>query len=183
MPPSVRRAAILAALWSSLPLLVGCAATPARGGLRYSARPGAGWTETGPGRLSTEMLGATVFVDLHARDARLEVAFENPTDRAVEVRLGPEATRKPDAAIGEFQPRRLDRSHVEGATDFLPYLTMQPVQVEPGFRTLFALDSPLGRDPSIGQFLVLVIEVRAGGRFERRLLPLQATNAADERGS
>jgi hypothetical protein len=123
------------------------------------------------------MLGTTVVVETHAHDLRLEVAVENPTTRAVEVRLGPEATRKPDAAIGEYQPRRLDHSRVEGAGDFAPYLSMQPVQVEPGFRTLFALDSPLGREPSIGHYLVLVVEVRAAGRSERRLLPLQATNS------
>jgi hypothetical protein len=173
--PSVRFAATPAV--ALLSMLVGCAGS-ARSGLHFSARPDASWSETGPGRYSTAMLGAAVVVDLHADDPGIEIAVENPTQRAVEVRLGPEATRTPDAAIGEYQPRRLDRSRVEGASDFAPYLTMQPVQVEPGIRTLFALDNPLGRDPSIGQYLVLVVEIRAQGRFERRLLPLQATNTS-----
>ena len=60
----------------------------------------------------------------------------------------------------------------------VPYVSMQPAEIRTGWRGTFFLDSPLGRDPTIGQQVQLVLEVRdAKGGFERRLLSLVATNA------
>ena len=49
--------------------------------------------------------------------------------------------------------------------------------VESGWRASFYLDSPLGREPSYGQYFVMTVEARlASGDVERRSLPLVATN-------
>src|SRR5262245_39631535 len=161
----------------ALLLCAGCRTPPQRSGLHYEVREASGWTRAAAGRWTAPAAGAALCVDLHPTELRLEVRLENPTPGRLTVRLGPQTTRDPDAAIGELQHQRLDPVRREGTTAFLPYLSMQAIEVEPGTVVTFFLDSPLGREPSIGQYFVLVVDVQGEGRGHARLLlPLQATN-------
>ena len=165
-------------LFTTLAVLSACSTPPPTAWLRYEAADPNGWMLEGDGRLSVTLLGARLLVDLHQQQTRVELIVENGTTQDLEVRVGPEATRAPTAAIGELLRRPLDRGHGEEVPEFVPYLSMQRAEVRANWRGVFDLDSPLGREPTIGQYLVLVIEVRDGkGGFERRLLPLVATNA------
>jgi hypothetical protein len=158
-------------------LLASCRTPPQRSALHYEARDATGWTRAGTGRWTAPAAGGALSVDLHPTELRLELRLENPTPGRLTVRLGPQTTRDPDAAIGELQHRRLDPARREGTTAFLPYLSMQAIDVEPGTAVTFWLDSPLGREPSIGQYFVLVVDVQGEGHAHARLmLPLQATN-------
>ena len=60
--------------------------------------------------------------------------------------------------------------------DFAPYRSLDRVEIPDQWRTTFFLDNPLGREPTVGQYIVLVLEVWRGGEFARRRLPLVATN-------
>lgn len=158
-------------------LLSACRAPAPAAGLRYEARPVTGWTAAGDGRWTTTAFGAAIAVELPPREPRVELSIDNPTAQRLTVRLGPEVTRTPSAAIGEVQFRLRDRARAEGATDYLPYVSMQPVALDAGHRAAFYLDSPIGRDPAIGQYFVLVVELQTpAGERQRHLLPLCATN-------
>lgn len=164
------------ALLSPLLLLCACVgnrAGKATGGLHYEARQADGWSEVRSGEVATSALGATVRALLHPTESRLELRVENPTAARLDVRVGPEATRSSSAAIGEVQHRRLDGARGEGTTDFLPYLSMQPTEIAPGEQAAFFLDNPLGREPALGHYFVLVVELQSPqGVRQRRLLPL-----------
>jgi len=162
----------------ALLLAAGCRTPPQRsGGLHYEVREATAWTHAGAGRWTAAAAGGALSVDLHPSELRLEVRLENPSAGRLTVRLGPQTTRDPSAAIGELQHQRLDPARREGTTAFLPYLSMQAIEVEPGTAVTFWLDSPLGREPSIGQYFVLVVDVQGESRGHARLsLPLQATN-------
>ena len=169
-------------LFAVLALLAACAALPPQPWLRYVARDPAGWTAGEHGRLMTTLLGAAIAVDLHERETRVDLIVENSTGGDLVVRLGAETTQAPTAAIGEVQRRRLDQARAEDVPEIVPYVSMQPAEVRTGFRATFALDNPLGREPTIGQYFVLVVEARdSKGGLERRLLPLTATNAGPSR--
>ena len=164
-------------LWVPL-LLLGCTTPPPKAWLRYEAQDLKGWQAEGDGRLGTVMLGARVGIDLYKRDTRIEVTVENGTPGDLKVMVGPEALQTPTAAIGDLGRRPLGQSRGEDVPQMVPYVSMQPAEIRTGWRGTFYLDSPLGRDPTIGQQVQLVLEVRdAKGGFERRLLSLVATNA------
>jgi hypothetical protein len=144
-------------------LLVACNTSPTRTGLRFEVTDADRWTPGADGKWSCSLLGARCAI--------------NPTPAPIELRVGPEATRNPTAAIGEMRVLPLGKMPVENVPDYQPYVAQKPVSVPNGSRATFYLDTPLGREPTVGQYLVLVIEARderAG--FERRLLSLVATN-------
>ena len=54
-----------------------------------------------------------------------------------------------------------------------PYVSMQPLSIDAGWRATFYLDRPLGRDVQLGQYFVLGVECEsAAGDRVRRVLPL-----------
>ena len=174
-----------------------CSSLPSRAFLRYSAvdkevrdwQPvgaGAG-TATGTGtttptgqhsprRWTTTALGVTFEVDLDANGTRIQVSGQNRSGRSIEVAVGSESTRGSDIAVGELQKRPVDRLAAEGVPDFAPYRSLERTEVPAAWRAEFFLDSPLGREPTVGQYIVLVLEVWRGEEFARRRLPLIATN-------
>jgi hypothetical protein len=159
-------------------LFAACNTSPPTAWLRYEPQDLTGWQSAGDGMVTTTMLGARVDVDLKKRDTRIELAIENDTGGDLRVRVGPEASQAPTAAIGELRRRRIDQTRAEDVRDFVPYVSMQSEVLTTGFSGTFFLDCPLGREPTIGQQIQLVLEVRnAKNGFERRLLSLVATNA------
>lgn len=146
--------------------------------LRYEPTGAHVWESTGDGRLATTMHGCRVEVDLHDTQTRVELIAPNSSGQDLEFRVGPDAAGDPQTAIGEVQRRPLDNKPGEEVLDYVPYVPMQRMEVRHGWRAIFALDSPLGREPAMGQYFVLVVECRdPKGALERRLLPLTATNA------
>ncbi len=161
-----------------LALLVACNTPPPRPWLRFEPDGKHDWT-TGSGDVLVGRLhGADVAIDLNRTETRVQVTVTNGTGAPLELRMGPEAGRAPRASIGQVLMRPVDGPPGAAGPDMVPYNTMQPMVVEPGFRGTFYLDSPLGRDPVLGQFFVLTVEARnKAGDVDRRRLPLIATNA------
>ena len=160
-------------------LLAACHTPAPKAWLRFEQDGPTNWTVRGAGAYETQAHGARLQLDLHRAQARIAVAVENASTQPVEVRVGPEATLT-RLAIGEVLLRSIDGSAGVGDPR-LPYTSMQPLTIAPGWRGTIDLDLPLGRDPQqgmYGQYLVLTVEVRnAAGVCERRTLPLVATNA------
>ncbi len=156
---------------------VACRAPQVRSNLHYQPAPATGWRELSDGHLAQSQQGVAIEVTMAADAPQLELSFVNDAPTRVVVRLGPESMRAASTAIGEVQLRHVDRARHDGTTDYLPYLAMQDFEIPPGGRAVFYLDSPLGRDPLLGQYFVLAIELRReGAPMMRSLLPLQATN-------
>ena len=80
--------------------------------------------------------------------------------------------------ITGFSALSLQPTAGAGAPDYVPYTSRQDVRVEAGWRAVFHLDSPLGREPSYGQFFVCDIEVGSAGAVERCALPVVVAHAA-----
>jgi len=160
--------------------LAACSSGPPKPWLRFTAEDPKGWEKGADGRLTTEVLGTSLQADLHTLDPRIGLQVDNHSGGDVAIRIGPEATQSPTASIGDLRRRPLDQSRGEDVTkDYVPYVAMQSVELRNGWRASFELNHPLGREPSIGQYLVLVIEVHdAKGAVDRRYLPLVATNVA-----
>src|SRR5262245_50094051 len=91
-----------------------CRTPPQRSALHYEARDPTGWASAGAGRWTAGAAGGALRVDLQADELRLEIRLENPTAGRLTVRLGPQTTRDPTAAIGELQNKRLDPAGREG---------------------------------------------------------------------
>lgn len=158
-------------------LLAACNTPPPRPWLRFQPSGQHDWTVGADGLLVARLHGADVALDLNRTQTRVQVTVQNTSGRPVEMRMGPEAAA-PRGAIGEVLLRAVDGPPGAAGPDMLPYNSMQPIAVESGWRGTFFLDSPLGRDPVLGQYMVLTVEARdAAGRVERRRLPLLATNA------
>lgn len=113
----------------------------------------------------------------HPRRLLLEVTVDNPGDQDLEVRIGVQGPA-PTWAVGEVrrQPPRATRG--EGMVRAQPYLAHAPLRLDRGWRAWFELDGLLEREPTIGHYLVLEIEVGVVGQAvrERRLLPMVASN-------
>lgn len=153
-----------------------CNTPPPRPWLRYQPSGPTTWVADGT-VLTGTFHGAPVTLDLGRRQTRVQVEVRNTTSAPIEFRMGPEGA-SPLGAIGEVKLRPLAGLPGVGGPDIFPYNAMQAVVVEPGWCGWFYLDTPLGRDPSLGQFFVLTVEGRdAAGNCERRNLPLVATNA------
>ncbi|MGE3174724.1 MAG: hypothetical protein AB7O97_18980 [Planctomycetota bacterium] len=153
--------------------------------LHYAAQPTEDFTDLAGGRLQARVGGLDVRVVLAPTAPHIELTVANPDRRTVRVRLGPQAVRDRTAAIGEVQHRPLGRPPGsplgEGRSDFLPFLSMQDMAVEPQTEAVFYVDHPLGTEPAVGQYLVLVLEVDGAAGRDRRLLPLVVTNVGDPR--
>jgi hypothetical protein len=123
------------------------------------------------------MHGADLALDLNRTQTRIQVEVQNRSGEALEVRMGPEGTVTMNA-IGEVLLRQIDAAPGQGGPDMLNYTTMQRTTVEPNWRGVFYIDSPLGREIGIGTFVVFTVEVRnQKGDVERRRMPMLATNA------
>lgn len=182
--PRIPRSVSVALLFSLAAAIASCRAPQQRANLHY--RPAAidGWRNLGAGRYGQSLNGVAIEVSMPADAPQLELSLVNEADGGVVVRLGPDAMRAGTTAIGEVQLRHADRGRQDGTTDYLPYLAMQDFEIPPGGRAVFYLDSPLGREPALGQYFVLVIELRRDrARLVRSLLPMQATNVPEQPSS
>lgn len=173
---SVRRPAHLAfsALVGCIALAAAaCHAPPPRPWLRYELAGPTEFTPRGEGVYGGSAFGADIAVDLSQPGTRIQVVVENPGTETVTLRIGPNASA-PRAAIGELLLRPLSGA-AGGGPDTRAYAALQPIAVEGGWRATFYLDSPLGREPQLGQYLVLVVEAaNEKGEQVRRQLPVVA---------
>jgi hypothetical protein len=158
-------------------LVVACGTPPPRPWLRYQQDGPTTWATNADGLYSGRLLGADVTMDLGKKQTRVEIVVQNGSPAPVEFRIGPDGGQ-PRVAIGEVLLRPLAGPASTGGPAMQPYNAQQPLVVEPGWRATFYLDSPLGREPVLGQYFVLAVEARnqAGGS-DRRTLPLKAVNA------
>lgn len=161
--------------------LAACTIDPPRYPMCYAPAGAApDWTRIADGKFATELMGAKVEVDLSGSSTRIVATVDNATDRELEIRLGGEGTPR-DVQIGETLRRAIDRDPGTVGPDYEPYSSFQPLPVGAGVRAVFYVDTPLGRDPSYGQYFVFTIEARAASRpVERRSLPLTANHVADQ---
>jgi hypothetical protein len=154
-------------------LLAACGTPPPRAWLRFQQDGRTNWLLQ-DGTYVASLHGAELRLDLNRTQTRIEMAVVNSSAAPIEVRVGAEASQR-EVAVGEVLRRPLSGV---GGPPTEPYNTMQAVVVEPAWRATIYLDAPLGRDPIVGQFFVLTVEVRnTAGDVERRSLPLVATNA------
>lgn len=137
--------------------------------LRYRAEGSGDWNAEGTGQYAAHALGGRCRIDLGRGDTRIHVVVENPTESVLHVATGTESARALLDAIGDCRLGSLDGQR-EPVHDYQPYRSLEQLEVEPGWRIDFFLDRPLGRAPTLGQYLVLLLEVRRGD--ERRLLQL-----------
>ncbi|MBL9079119.1 MAG: hypothetical protein JNL08_16575 [Planctomycetes bacterium] len=162
-------------------VLVGLAACgtppPPRPWLRYQQDGPTTWGTNPNGLHAGNLHGAEVTIDLGRQQTRVQITIDNRGPAPVEFRIGPEGGA-PRVAIGEVLLRQLDAPSGLGGPPIQPYTAQQPLAVESGWRATFYLDSPLGREPVLGQYFVLSVEARsAAGANERRTLPLRAIHA------
>jgi hypothetical protein len=152
-----------------------CQAAPSRFRFEPAAGQIAGATVVARDLVRTTLAGAPVEIDLSGRQARITVAVQNATTGELEVRMGMRAAAA-RGAIGEVLQRPLSAAATvarAGRSEYVPYESMQPFVVRAQSRASFHLDTPLGRQPTYGQFLVLELEGRTvGGAGERRSIPL-----------
>lgn len=154
-----------------------CNTPPPQPWLRYEPTDKQAWAGGADGTWLTRLHGADVVLDLNRTQTRIQVTVSNSSSAPLEVRMGAEAAR-PSGAIGEVLLRVIDGAGSVGGPEMQPYTTMQRTTVDPGWRAIFYIDSPLGRDPVLGQFFVFTVEGRDGtGATERRSMSLRATNA------
>jgi hypothetical protein len=158
-------------------VVAACNTPPPQPWLRFEPAGPHPWTRGPEGQWMARFHGADVAIDLNLTQTRVQVTVVNNSGAAVEMRMGPEAA-SPSGAIGDVLLRPLDAPPGISGADPLPYNSMQAMLVEHGWRAVFHLDAPLGREPVLGQYFVLTVEARdQAGRLERRSLPLVATNA------
>ena len=164
-----------------LALLAACNSPLPDGRLRFWPEDPRDWSETGAGQLVTTALGARCSIDLNRRDTRIWLVVDNEAGPTLSVAVGAESARDSTPAVGERRLRPVDSDQLESVRDFVPYRSLQAIEIEAGWRAEFFLDNPLGREPTTGTYLVLVLEVRAGENLQRRLLPLVASRPASPR--
>ncbi len=157
-----------------LVLLTACNTPPPRPWLRYEPAGPHSFANGPNGCWITRLHGVAVSLDLMQVETRAQVTVHNRTAAPIEMRMGPEATSS-YAAIGTVLLRQIEGP--VGGPDTVPYNSMQAQVVDAGWRGTFHLDTPLGREPGVGQYFVLTIEGRdAKGQVERISMPLCATN-------
>jgi hypothetical protein len=155
--------------------LAACQTPPPRPWLRYQQDGPTQWATDSSGRYAGRMHGADVTIDLGKKQTRVEIVIDNASAAPVEFRVGPDGGQ-PRQAIGEVLLRQAGAP--AGSDGMQPYRSMQPFAVPAGWRATFYLDSPLGRDPVLGQYFVLAVEASdATGTNERRTLPLRAVTS------
>ncbi|GAB4148492.1 MAG: hypothetical protein Fur0037_16820 [Planctomycetota bacterium] len=158
--------------------LASCRATSPRSNLRFAAASSKGFAEQPDGRLRADLGQIAFFVDLAARSTRIEVTAENGGKTEAEIRIGADGASR-TAAIGEVWRRPIASGRGEDVPDAIPYRANDPLALDSGWRAVFFLDSPTGRDIVLGQQILLLIETRdaATGLHDHLTLPLVATNA------
>ena len=154
---------------SALVCLAACHAPMQNSGLRYRAEGSGDWTAAGGDQFAVTALGARCRIDLGRRDTLIHLVVENPTESVLRVATGTESARALLDAIGDCRLRSLDGQR-EPVHDYQPYRSLEALEIEPGWRLDFFLERPLGRAPTLGQYLVLLVDVQRGE--ERRLLQL-----------
>jgi hypothetical protein len=160
-----------------LSFVAACNTPPPRSWLRYEPNGRHAWVAGPDGQWLTRLHGVDVAMDLNRVQTRVQVTVTNSTSAPIEMRMGAEAS-SPRGAIGEVLLRALDNPVGVGGPDMVGYNSMQPMVVEAGWRGVWYLDYPLGREPVLGQQFVLTVEGRdAAGQTDRRSMPLIATNA------
>jgi len=160
----------LAGLW-----LAGCKNQPPSPGLRFEPTDPSGWSREADGRLRSACGPAVLWVDLHKTETRIELTVENNSGQPLTLKVGAESS-SPTAAIGELWRRPIGSKSGEDVPEAVPYKAHQEAELRSGWRAVFYLDSPLGRDLVLGQFFLFTIDVGAGAIRERRTLALMATN-------
>lgn len=151
-------------------------------GLRYRLDAPDGWSGDGTQRVTAILAGAVATVDLQSPEARIVLTVENDTAGILRVRLYPQVQSDPTSALGEVRHQRLDGRNIEGSPGYAPFLPSQPVEVAARERVVFYVDCPLLREASIGEYVVLLLEIGdESGKSERRLLPLVASYSAPRR--
>ena len=156
---------------ASLATLVACHTPPPRPWLRYELDGGTKWSPLGAGKFGGTIHGANISIDVYNPDTRILVVVENPSEQPIQFRVGPEAGASKDS-MGEVLLRQID-GPAAGGPDMQPYVSMQPLTIDSGWRATFYLDRPLGRDVKLGQYFVLGVECQSvAGERVRRVLPL-----------
>lgn len=156
---------------ASLLTLAACHTPPPRPWLRYELDGGTEWSPLGAGKFGGTIHGASVSIDVYNPDTRILVLVENTSDQPIKFRVGPEAGASKDA-MGEMLLREIDGA-AAGGPPMQPYVSMQPLTIDSGWRATFYLDQPLGRDVKLGQYFVLGTECEnAAGDRVHRVLPL-----------
>ncbi len=169
------RVGLVRVLVGGVLFVAACQTPPPRTWMRYRQDGPTEWATNSSGLYAGRLHGADVTIDLGKKQTRIEVVVNNGSAAPVEFRIGPDGGQS-RSAIGEVLLRQIGGT--AGSAGMLPYNSLQPLTVEPGVCATFYLDSPLGRDPVFGQFLVLSVEARdASGKKERRTLPLRAETA------
>ena len=162
----------LSATWV-VACLAACHTSLPESNLRYRAERSGDWQQAGVDQYAAVALGARCRVDLARADTRIHVVVENPTDSVLRVALGTESARSHPDAIGDCRLRPLDGQR-EPVHDYQPYRSLEGLEVESGWRLEFFLERPLGRAPTIGQYLVLLVELERGDERQFLQLPLMA---------
>lgn len=156
---------------ASLLTLAACQTPPPRPWLRYELAGGTEWSPLGAGKFGGAVHGASVSIDVFDPDTRILVLVENTGDQSIKFRVGPEAGASKDA-MGEVLLRQIN-GPAEGGPAMQPYVSMQALTIDSGWRATFYLDQPLGRDVKLGQYFVLGVDCEnAAGDHVRRVLPL-----------
>ncbi len=145
--------------------------------LRFTPQDMTGWTQDADGRVVTQCGPAVIRLDFSKRETRIEMEVENRGDKPILLRAGSQ-TASPTGAIGEVWRRPLGGGRGEDVPDAVPYLSRQSLELENGWRAIYYLDSPLGRDLVLGQQLVFEVEVEQpeSKSVDRVQIPLVATN-------
>jgi hypothetical protein len=168
------RACVALLLIGCAGLLSSCSQLPSRPFLRLSAVDVQGWQSPRPGVHAVTIADVSITAALDRPDTRLLLTCRNHGDAVASIAVGTESARGRSAAIGEIRIRPEDRLTAEGLPDFAPCRSLEPFGVDPAWMAEFYLDAPLGREPTVGQYFVLVVEVRRGDGVQRALLPLTA---------
>ena len=101
----------------------------------------------------------------------MSVTVENDTEAAVSVSVGPDAGA-PDAPIGEVLLRQL-KGPAAGGPAMAEYTAMSPLALDSGWRAMFYLDRPVGREIKLGQYFVFAVQVEGSdGARQRVQLPV-----------
>jgi hypothetical protein len=145
-------------------LMTGCHSPSPRPWLRYELDGPTELQSLGGGRFEGVVNGAGVRVNLSDQQTRVYVTVENDTGAPVSVSVGPDAGA-PSAVIGEVLLRQLD-GPAAGGPKMASYSAMSPLELGSGWRAMFYLDSPLGREIKLGQYFVFAVEV--GGADDTR---------------
>ena len=168
-------------------VLASCSTPPPKPTLRFEPNGAHDWTMGPDGVWVARMHGADFALDLKTQQAsaqfdqtRIQVTVHNRSAEPLVVRMGPEGTMTMNA-IGEVLLRAIDAPPGQEGPAMLTYANMQRLTIEPNWRGIFYIDSPLGRDIGLGTYIVFTVEAHdKKGDIERRKMPLLATNVGGQ---